>query len=80
MIILYILAAIGALCLLSTVAMIVCVIISEKSVERKRIAKTAANICVLTGENCIFTVGKGTCNGCPIAEEAENGTSSFNRP
>lgn len=35
---------------------------------------------VLTGENCIFTVGKGTCNGCPIAEEAENGTSSFNRP
>lgn len=80
MIILYILAVIGALCLLSTAAMIVCVIISEKSAEEKSIKRTAANICVLTGENCIFTVDKGSCNDCPIAEEAENGTSSFNRP
>lgn len=81
MIILYILAVIGALCLLSTAAMIVCVIISEKKVlNKKSIKRTAADICVLTGENCIFTVDKGSCNDCPIAEEAKNGTSSFNRP
>lgn len=80
MIILCFLAVIGALCLLSTAAMIVCVIVSEKSAERKSTRKTAANTCVLTDERCIFTVDKGTCKGCPVTEEAENGTSSFNRP
>lgn len=28
-------------------------------------------ICALTDENCIFVAERGTCTGCPIAEEAE---------
>lgn len=28
-------------------------------------------ICALTDENCIFIAERGTCTGCPIAEEAE---------
>lgn len=66
MIIIYLLAVVGALCLLSTAAMIVGVIIPEKIFERKIARKTAA-------------VDKGTCKGCPKTEEAENDTSSFNR-
>ena len=27
--------------------------------------------CALTDENCIFVAERGTCTGCPIAEEAE---------
>lgn len=30
-----------------------------------------AGIGALTDENCIFVAERGTCTGCPIAEEAE---------
>ena len=65
-IIINILAGIGAL----TVLIITMDAHREKKKEKEE-TEEKQPICALTDENCIFVEGRGTCTGCPIAEEAE---------
>lgn len=68
MVIIYILAAIGGLCLLAMVGLLVLLAISVKD-ERQENEPDIK--CALTDDRCIYTSERQTCNGCPIAEEAE---------
>lgn len=47
--------------------------IEQKAQERadRKLQYIKQLICALTDENCIFVAERGTCTGCPIAEEAE---------
>lgn len=70
MVIIYILAIIGGICVLGMVLLALVIFMdckrgTEKDIEEPEIT------CALTGEHCIFTVERSTCIGCPIAEEAE---------
>lgn len=71
MIIIYILAVIGAISLLGVVSMVFLLTICSMDDPDKKETHEKQWICALTNENCIFTVERGTCNGCPILEEAE---------
>lgn len=44
--------------------------VQEKKKEKEE-TEEKQPICALTDENCIFVAERGTCTGCPIAEEAE---------
>ena len=65
MIIIYILAAIGGICVLGVAGLTILFVIAKDEPEERE------TTCVLTGEKCNFTDQKETCNDCPIAEEAE---------
>lgn len=65
MAIIYILAAIGAICLLGIIGLVIIFVATPVNGEER------TGICALTDEPCIYTIDKGTCEGCPIAEEAE---------
>lgn len=71
MIIIYILAVIGAISLLRVVAMVFLLTICSMDDPDEKETHEKQWICALTNEHCIFTVERGTCNGCPILEEAE---------
>lgn len=63
MIIIYILAAIGGICVLGTIGLIILILFTEE--------KDEVEICGLTGGRCIYADGISVCNGCHVAEEAE---------
>lgn len=69
-IIINILAGIGGLTVLS-IAWVIVIIAMDAHREKKEETEEKQPICALTDENCIFTVKRETCAGCPIAEEAE---------
>lgn len=71
MVVIYILAAIGIIALFSVAGFVFLLIISDIKGEGMEEKKNKV-ICALTDECCIFTEERGTCTGCPIAEEAEN--------
>lgn len=71
MIIIYILAVIGAISLLGVVAMVFLLTICSMDDPDEKETHEKQWICALTNEHCIFTVERGTCNGFPILEEAE---------
>lgn len=71
MIIIYILAVIGAISLLGVVSMVFLLTICSMDDPDEKETHEKQWICALTNEHCIFTVERGTCNGCPILEEAE---------
>lgn len=71
MIIIYILAGIGALTVLSIVWMIAVIIADERKEKKRDMKGKKQPTCALTNENCIFVSERMTCIGCPIAEEAE---------
>lgn len=65
-----ILAAIGAMCTLSVIAMMILVItaaVEDKFKEKKH----KKSYCLLTGEECIYTTDNETCINCPIYEDAK---------
>lgn len=70
MIIIYILAGIGGLCVLGVVILTIFIFLEGRTVGETD-AEEPEITCALTGEHCIFTVERSTCIGCPIAEEAE---------
>ncbi|PLT76247.1 hypothetical protein CDL24_11225 [Mediterraneibacter gnavus] len=70
MVIIYFLAIFGAFCLLGIVGMMIAFLWAEYFSEDRE-PKTKTYTCALTGENCIYTTDKGTCEGCPVLEEAE---------
>lgn len=67
----YSLAVIGAISLLGVVAMVFLLTICSMDDPDEKETHEKQWICALTNEHCIFTVERGTCNGCPILEEAE---------
>lgn len=71
-IIINILAGIGALTVLSIAWVIVNITMDAHREKKKEKEETEEKqlICALTDENCIFVAERGTCTGCPIAEEA----------
>lgn len=71
MIIIYILAVVGGICVLGTVFLVVGIFLEFKRDAEEPDAEEPEITCALTGEHCIFTVERDTCIGCPIAEEAE---------
>lgn len=70
MIAVYILAVIGAIFLLGIAGLLFAFSWAEHFSEDEE-PKTKTYTCALTGENCIYTIDKGTCEGCPILEEVE---------
>ena len=70
MVIIYILAIIGGLCVLGIVFLAL-IIFFEGREDNRQGAEEVELTCALTGEHCIFTAERGTCTGCPVAEEAE---------
>lgn len=70
-IIINILAGIGGLTVLSIAWVIVIIAMDAHREKKKEETEEKQLICALTDENCIFTVKRETCIGCPIAEEAE---------
>lgn len=66
MIIIYILAVIGGICVFGVIGLIIMLLITPTEPEND-----TEITCALTGEHCIFTSQRETCNGCPVAEEAE---------
>ena len=70
MIIIYILAIIGGLCVLGMTFLALAIFLDCKS-DAGKDAEEPEITCALTGGHCIFTVERSTCIGCPIAEEAE---------
>ena len=70
MVIIYFLAIFGAFWLLGIVGMMIAFLWAEYFSEDRE-PKTKTYTCALTGENCIYTTDKGTCEGCPVLEEAE---------
>lgn len=70
MVIVYILAAIGGLCVLGIAFLVISILLDGRK-SRGESAEDGEIICALTEEHCIFVAGRDTCIGCPIAEEAE---------
>lgn len=66
MIIVYILAAIGGICVLGVIGLAIMFVITPTEPEDE-----TEITCALTDEKCIYTSSRETCNGCPIAEEAD---------
>lgn len=73
MVIIYILAIIGAISLFGVVAMAFLLAISSMDDPGSKETHEKQWLCLLTNERCIFTVERDTCNGCPILKERENG-------
>lgn len=67
MIVIYILAVIGGLCVISTVGLGIMLFFYEKDDQCSEKRAT----CALTGQLCQYTDERQSCNGCPVAEEAE---------
>lgn len=68
MVVIYILAVIGGLSLLGIFVMLIAFALTPDNGEEY---DDTIITCALTDERCIFTEQRATCNGCPIAEEAE---------
>lgn len=66
MVIIYILAVIGGICVLGVIGLVIMFLITPTEPE-----DDTEITCALTGEHCIFTSQRETCNGCPVSEEAE---------
>lgn len=66
MVSIYILAIIGGICVLIVISLAAMASITPTEPE-----DDIEITCALTGEHCIFTSQRETCNGCPVAEEAE---------
>lgn len=66
MVIVYILAAIGGICLLGFVGLMIMVSLTPTEAEEEK-----EITCALTDEKCIYTSSRAACAGCPIAEEAD---------
>lgn len=64
MVIIYILAIIVGICVLGIVGMVIMFAITPTEPE-----DNTETTCALTGKRCISI--QRTCNGCPVAEEAE---------
>lgn len=72
MVVVYILAGIGGLCLLGFVGMVLLFIFSsEPDPEEEKNDEEKTYTCALTDCNCIYVGGHGSCITCPIREEAE---------
>lgn len=72
MVAIYILAGIGGFCLLGLVEMVLLLIFSSApDPESEKENKEKTYTCALTNCNCIYVGGQGSCNTCPVREEAE---------
>lgn len=70
MVIIYILAVIGGICVLGVIGMVIMFVATAPLADES--AEDEPEItCTLTNERCIYTVQRETCNGCPVLEEAE---------
>lgn len=70
MVIIYFLAVIGGICVLGMAFLAIGIFLEFKR-DAGQDTEEPEITCALTGEHCIFNVERGTCIGCPIAEEAE---------
>lgn len=66
MVILYILAVIGGICVLGVIGLTIMFLITPTEPEDE-----TEITCALTDEKCIYTSSRAACAGCPIAEEAD---------
>jgi hypothetical protein len=66
--IIYILAVIGGICVISVLVMAIAIFSCKEENTDKHEPEIT---CALTGEHCIYTSERGACYGCPVAEEAE---------
>lgn len=72
MVIIYILAVIGGLCVISVFGLFAFLAISEYAESRRKRDETEETLmCAITDEECLYTVGRQTCCGCPIAAEKD---------
>lgn len=73
MIIVYILAGIGGVCVVCAFVLIAIAVIAEKA-RGDAEKKNKRYLCALTGNGCIYTAEKeGACYNCPVSERAYNG-------
>ena len=69
MVAIYILEVIGAIFVLGVIGM--AILFEITALEDKNSEDDVKITCALTGERCMYVIERNTCNGCPIAEEAE---------
>lgn len=72
MVVVYILAGIGGLCLLGFVGMVLLFVFSSApDPEEEKVDEEKTYTCALTDCNCIYAGGHGNCITCPVREEVE---------